>query len=374
MNSLPTTGKERYEATEQFLAELGKLVPEDERIMVGYAPEATTSVEKDGKKSNSGWWPEPYRQGKALRPQSNCYVQISSSKKTLNEKTGKMRYWRGDASFGRGVALMVDDVGSGAGSKGSLTIEHFDAILRPTAVVETSPDNYQLWYMLSEAVDDLRLFKSFLSCFVSSVLGKGGDNTIKDAARYGRMPYGINNKRHGPGKPYKYVDDKGDNFKPRLHRLPEYGNRYTIQEIANKFRFQITTPVIRGRDPSVDAALEQDREYFLEQAHNEFMLQKAIEICSELRLGEGSDGVARQNMSGKYRIKCPWCDEHGNGDPFGAYFRGPVPGAEYDYVFGCGHDTHRKGNGHKTWFSFIDELIMPRVYDRLERINKAAAK
>jgi hypothetical protein len=49
-------------------------------------------------------------------------------------------------------------------------------------------------------------------------------------------------------------------------------------------------------------------------------------------MGEGSNGTVQVNMSGKYRIMCPWGNEHTNGDPYGAYFRGPIPGAEVDFV------------------------------------------
>lgn len=94
----------------------------------------------------------------------------------------------------------------------------------------------------------------------------------------------------------------------------------------------------------------------------------AVAILAELGMGEGSNGEMVLNQSGKYRIHCPWGHEHTNGDPYGAYIRGPIPGADYAFVFGCGHDTCRKEN-HRTWSTFVDEMVMPKIYGRLDLIN-----
>ena len=130
--------RERMERAEEFLRELGRGIPEHERLIAGYASEVTVQTDETGKKKNAGFWPVPYAPGKYIDANKNCYVCISSSIKTPNNK-GEMRYWRGEASFGHGLALMVDDIGSGIGSKGSFSLDHFYSILPPTAVVETAP-------------------------------------------------------------------------------------------------------------------------------------------------------------------------------------------------------------------------------------------
>ncbi|WGN90719.1 DNA primase [Burkholderia phage vB_BglM_WTB] len=347
-------------ACEEFLSELGRGLPEDERIMAGYAEEATVQTDATGKKINGGWWPVPYKNGKYIDPRKNCYVCISSSIKTENPKTKQMRYWRGEASFGHGLALMVDDIGTGKGSKGNLTVEFLSSILEPTAVVETSPGNHQLWYFLEEPEENMVRFKAFLSCFVEKVLQKGGDNTIKDVSRYGRMPLGINNKRHGPDAAFKYAGSDGKPFEVVL-RSAEYGRRYTIDAIARAFSFDIVVPAKhRTRSEDIDVA---------ELAADFRWLELAETICGRLGMGEGSDGQVTQNMSGKYRIRCPWGDEHTNGDPFGAYFRGPIPGAEVEFVFGCGHDTCRK-IAKRTWTTFVDTMIMPAILEKLRNAEE----
>ena len=344
---------------EEFLRELARGIPDSERVMVGYASEATVQVDENGKKKNAAWWPKPHKDGKPINYQSNAYACISSSIKTANPKTGEMRFWRSEANFGHGLALMVDDIGDGKGSKGDIPLERIIEILPPTAVVETSPGNYQCWYFLDKPCDSLKHFKALLVSFVAYVLKKGGDNTIKDVTRFGRMPCGFNNKRGADGT-LKYPDEKGNPFRVRLFSA-DYSVRYSMEEIAKRFGFTITIPQARIVEPDAEA-----------YKWDAIWLKMAERICDGAKMGEGTNGTVSQNMSGKYRIRCPWGDNHTNGDPFGAYFRGPIEGADYAFVFGCGHDTCRKDNP-RTWAAFIDEIVMPKIYDSLQSINDKAA-
>jgi hypothetical protein len=366
------TYKDTVIAAEQFLKELGRGIPPDQRVMVGYAEEATVQTDEHGRKKNAGWWPLAWLPQKPIRSRTNCYVCISSSIKTPNAR-GEMRYWRGEASFGAGLALMVDDIGKGRGSKGQLSIADFMTILPPTAIVETSPDNYQIWYFLDQPDFSMPHFKAFLRCFVDAVLKKGGDATIRDVSRYGRMPCGINNKRISPDGPYKYP---GDGSEPRSGltdddvwrvRLKWWKkrNRYSPEDIAEAFKFRIVVPPpTREPNAEVDPADVRLDAYYLVLAER---------VCSRLKMGEGGAGVVTQNMSGKYRIQCPWGHLHTNGDPFGAYFRGAIPGAEHEYVFGCAHDTCRKDH-RRTWSTFVDDFLMPFIYDSLDTANQAGVR
>jgi hypothetical protein len=366
-----STQRERLAACEEFLAELGKGIPDHERVMAGYADEATVQADASGKKLNAGWWPTPYKSGRHIPMEDNCYVCISSSIKTPNPKTGALRYWRGEASFGHGLALMVDDIGTGKGSKGELSMDQLCAILQPTATVETSPGNHQCWYFLDEPVDDRRRFKAFLMGFVSHVLlGKGGDSTIRDISRYGRMPAGINNKRTADGAlKYPVEPDVARNkqmpFAVRLVQS-DYSRRYGMDRIAAAFGFPIVVPVERLLSESEETE-KNEAKYF-----DALWLKEATWILGRMKMGEGSGGEVSSNMSGKYRIACPWGNEHTNGDKYGAYFRGSIPGAEYDYVFGCGHDTCRKDN-KRTWSVFVDKIVIATIAERLDSVNAKAS-
>ena len=348
------TPKQRMDAAQEFLRELAKGLPEDERVMAGYASEATVQTDESGKKLNAGFWPVPWKMGKYIPERDNCYVCISASIKTPNPKTGELRYWRGEASFGHGLCLMVDDIGTGKGSKGKMTLESVAAILKPTAVVETSPNNYQAFYFMKEPVADMVEFKAFLHSFVGSVLKNGGDHTIKDVARYGRMPIGVNNKRTSPNGPFKYADESGKPWQVRLHSA-DYDQRYTMKEIADAFGFKVVVPAKRV------VSIENRSEY----AMDDLWLRMAEKITDKAQMGEGSNGAVVMNMSGKYRIRCPWGDTHSNGDPYGAYFRGPIPGSDVEFVFGCAHDGCRK-TFKRNWGVFVDEIIMPGIESDLE--------
>lgn len=268
-----------------------------------------------------------------------------------------MRYWRGESSFGHGLALMVDDIGDGLGAKGNLTVEAMSSILPPTAVVETSPGNYQLWYFFDQPQADMKRFKAFLVCFVLKVLTeRGGDTTIRDVSRYGRMPYGINNKRVTGGA-FKYGDGK---YQPHIVSA-EYSRRYQMDDIAKAFDFAIEMPSARE-----EIRVEGD-----ELKYDALWLAMGIHLLSLAKAGEGTRGDVVKNMSGKYRIKCPWGGEHTNQDPYGAYIRGPIHGADYEYVFGCAHDTCRKER-KRTWAAFVDEVVMPEIIRRLFEANAAA--
>jgi hypothetical protein len=51
--------EKRVAAAEEFLRELGRGIPADERVMAGYAEEATVQKDSTGKRVNAGWWPVP---------------------------------------------------------------------------------------------------------------------------------------------------------------------------------------------------------------------------------------------------------------------------------------------------------------------------
>lgn len=342
---------------EEFLFEMSKGLGSDERLMVVYAEEATVQVDAKGKKINAGFWAKPYSPGKFIPADKNCYVCISSMIKTLNQKTGEMRFWRTESAFGHGLAMMVDDIGDGKGSKGNLSLEWLFSQLPPTAVVETSPNNYQAYYFFDAPADNMAEMKAFLNCFVGNVLqDHGGDITIKDVTRVGRFPFGINNKRTSDNGTFKYVDDSGKPWRVRLS-YANYSVRYSPAEIAKAFGFNIVMPVKHHIEVSED-----------EYKYDSIWLRLAERIMTKAKMGEGAGGEVSCNMSGKFRIRCPFAGDHANGDPFGAYFRGPIAGADHQFVFGCAHDACRQNK--RTWSVFVDEVVMPEIEAQLEKANQ----
>ena len=333
----------------KFLTELGRDLNPEERLIVSFPPECTKQMDSDANIINYGWRPEPWKPGDSLPETLNSYVVISASKKTPRPKDGVMRYWRGEASYSAGLAIMVDDLAgttAGIGSKGKLTIFDIGKRLKPTVCIETSPNNYQIWYFLDRPERDGEKFQNFLVSFVDFVLaGAGGDITVKDVARYGRLPIGYNNKRLKDGT-IKYGGKYGC---PVKLFSANYELRYSMEEIAAAFGFKIRKPRARKKMDS--------------DAIDAIWYDMAKSILSKAKAGERTGGDVWENGSGKCRIECPWGDEHGNGDPSGAYFRGPVLGARHDFVFGCAHDACRQAG--RTWSPFVDKVVMPFVEDEL---------
>ncbi|MCX4170693.1 MULTISPECIES: DNA-primase RepB domain-containing protein [Paraburkholderia] len=348
---------ERVGITEEFLAELGRGLPETERVMVAYADEVTPQINEDGTRNNSGFWPEPYKAEKYIKRDKNSYVVISSSIKTPHPKTGEPRFWRSRENFGHGLALMVDDIGSdadnmGKGSKGAMTIASLSEVLPPTVVIETSHGNNQCWYFMDAPVADRERFGAFLYWFAARALDEGGDRTIKDITRYGRLPIGINNKTLEDGT-LKYGDANGKPFQVRMVSA-DYSLRYSMDEIADAFGFRIVVnkktaaPAIANGEAQFDA----------------YWLSRAIEIANATQMGES--GAMQINASGKYRMICPWGDEHG-GSADGAVIWGPDARQDQPYAFHCSHDTCQKAG--RKWGVFVDKIVMAAIESELDEVN-----
>ena len=371
--------KEQIAETQRFMEELGRDIPKDERLIVSFAKEVTVQTDDTGKKLNNDFWPKAYDPDAAVDPNTNAYTCISSAIKTPNPKTGRMRYWRSEQNFGHGLALMVDDIGNGKGSKGNMQLKDLFEKLKPTAAIETSPGNFQVWYFLKEPVKEMWKFRSLVTGFAAYALADGGDRTIRDVTRYGRMPIGINNKRVGKerGAAFKYLVeiDGVEKFARPVLVYADYTARYTPEEIAATFGYSLAPPT--AKLASVDTPESSSYAQYLRSID-----LRLLSICiTEMRaakLGEGSNQDIVKNASGKYRCQCPWGNMHANGDPYGAYFREAIPGAEVEFVFGCAHDTCRtdeyvvgKGNIkiRRGWEAFTEEIAMPPIYQRLLRAS-----
>ncbi|MBC8640184.1 hypothetical protein IAG25_25465 [Caballeronia sp. EK] len=351
-NTVQITAKERMALAQEFLNELGAGLPDDERVMVTY-PEKANNIEGeeyDGRQ----WASKPYREGHELPTEKNCYAMISSAIKAKHPKTGEMKFWRHKSNFGHGLALMVDDIGTGAGSKGDMTLDDLKGKLEPTVIIETSPSNFQAWYFFDEPVADRERYAAFLEGFASEALSKGGDHTIKDITRIGRFGMGVNNKRREDGS-LKYSDASGKPFQPRQVEA-NYFNRYTMEEIAAAFEFDI---VVREKYVDPDCAADD---------FNAAVFKSAVRLFGSLGSGTGPNGAMEERTAGKYRIVCPWGDEHSTGQrATDAAFWNPDARHDVAYNFHCSHDSCQKAG--RKWKKFIDQIVMPDIENKLEAAN-----
>ena len=83
-------------------------------------------------------------------------------------------------------AIMLDDIGTKADSPP----------LKPSFTIETSPNNFQWWYILSTPITDYNLAQKVVKTIHNS---KYTDESGGNPARLGRLPMGINGsiEKHG---------------------------------------------------------------------------------------------------------------------------------------------------------------------------------
>ncbi len=148
------------------------------------------------------------------------------------EENGRSVYRRRKDSFARMPCLFLDDIGTGPGGK----ITQDKVKLAPSWVLETSPDNYQVGYILAKPIDDRITAERLLEAMVSQGLLSATDPGMRGVARYGRLPEGVNGKA-------KYIKQLGQPF---VHKLRYWSpeTRYTLQEIVEAYGLDLDSLAI----------------------------------------------------------------------------------------------------------------------------------
>lgn len=211
---------------EQFFTEMKRLVPSHARIMM-CSFRGSPDEETRGK-----WRARVLNYADQVDELANVYLCVSAMKK--NDR-GEFR--RRKENFAGGLLLMIDDVGDGFGSKFPLTV--LDP-LPPTALVETSPGNFQACYFFRELVEDIEEFDALIRAFIDKQFLKA-DTGMAGVNRVFRPPIGVNGK-------WKYRDENNRLWRVRCAEWnPE--RRYTPDEICAAFDL---TPAKRTPRPFVD--------------------------------------------------------------------------------------------------------------------------
>ncbi len=243
---------------------------------------------------------------------SNNYVAISTF---VRSDDGK--YHRRKANF-RGMHLvMVDDVGT--------KVPFSKLAVSPSALVETSPSNFQAWYFLNRPETDRMRAEHLIEGMVAGGLtADATDPGMKGVTRYGRLPVGINGKA-------KYVEKLGGPFVQRVASwLPN--SRYSVDEIAAAYGVNLSVPVARDISPR-----KHSRKLLIPGIAN------GTDGCLRLLTSAGLYLEPAGGLNNVHHIVCPWIYEHTDEDPSGTVYFEPSEENAGRGGFKChhGHCQHR---------------------------------
>jgi RepB DNA-primase N-terminal domain len=314
---------------EDFANALALFVPPQARLMM-------CSFAGDPNESFQGKWrARPYRY-ELLEPRHNLYFCVSAMK-----QNDRGEYRRRKENFCGGLCLMVDDIGYGKSAKFG-----FDKLkgMAPTALVETSPGNFQGIYMFDKLETDMTRMELLINGFIEIALKKA-DPGMAGVNRVFRPPYGIN------GKPaYRDRGNLGNGCYQVGLREADYTRRYPLEALARHF----------------GVSLAESRRYFPKELPEDESITMRLEAFRSVRENLMSCGMIkdrRPDLSGWMNIRCPWTDKHSGGADNGASIR--VPSRENDFYggFRC-HHGHCQGKGWRDlteWVAEADADILNSV-------------
>lgn len=224
------------------------------------------------------WAGRPWQPGRSLGQylagDVNTYLTVSSFAPDSNGRRRRIK-----AAFKQLHCVMVDDVGP--------KVDPSRIAVAPSAAIETSPGNVQLYYLLrpTAASCDLGMASAFIDALVEHGLAQAADPGMRGVTRFGRLPVGTNGKaKYGPG-----------GFPHRL-KLWRPERTYTLEELARAYDIG----PLRAARPRRSAELTPaERKRFGKQ------------FMAVLDYFERTGRVKSfEPHAGKYDVSCPWLDEH----------------------------------------------------------------
>lgn len=242
----------------------------------------------------------------------NLYVCVSS----FTTDSDKPHYFikRRKENFHALHAVMIDDIGTKVSSE--------LVKLPPTVLVETSPDNFQAWYFLSEPITDINTADWLIKRMVAQGLAAESDPGMLGVSRYGRLPLGINGKK-------KYPTD----FRVSLIHA-DYSLRYSVEEIERAYGLvALPPPDMKSRPPLPTG--------------------QTVALAEALYTLDVLDfyGLVLNKKGTWVQLTCPWADTHSGGDGTGAAYAYPSKDNGFCGGFQChhGHCTERTISDLHRW-------------------------
>ena len=277
----------------------------------------------------NAWRPRPWRPGREMNvePNWNVYITVASFGRAADNS-----FRRRTDTFAAGRALMVDDVGTKVNPK---IVEH----MPPSAVVETSPDNFQWWYFLDSPERDRDRFDGVIRSFIYSQL-LGSDPGMNGVNRVGRLPGFINGKPAHNGW--------------RIPLRECNGRRWSLGELIDGFKLKL-----EGRRsasaPTMISSTAKDR------AH---LWAATMGLLRDLKMMKRSES----DPSGWTEMHCPWSEGHTDRADTGAAVRRPHEDNGWYGGFRCHHGSCA-GRG----WSELSSWVADAASGMMEAVNASSA-
>lgn len=258
-----------------------------------------------------------------VQPANNNYVCVSTFRQDTD---GSWR--RRKANFSAMHAVMVDDVGT------KISTERL--VLPPSAMVETSPGNFQAWYFLDPVeTNPVRADLIVKRMIAAGLSADAKDPGMRGVTRYGRLPVGRNGKA-------AYVEKLGKPFVHQVHGW-EPERRFSIEDIASAHGLNLRP------DPA-----------------SQFRPLPPSQAADSLLPTLGRYGLyigPISSLSGGHYITCPWIHEHTNRDSTGTAYFEPNEANGWHGGFKC-HHGHCMDRGIRELQNFIcaaERILKQRI-------------
>ena len=276
---------------------------------------------------DKGYFQRSWRRGDAATLVPGAWYWCCSTSKAAAkvDRDGVTTINRRKSDLARTCALVLDDIGTKVE-----TVRVEQMLPPPSAIVETSPGNFQWVYILDGGADPQEAATALERLAAAEVTDAGA----KDASHVFRLPGSINDKaavleRNG-GQPWS----------ARV-TLWEPERRYTLDEIVER--------VPRSAEPKARRKADADGQHYKPNGdHGLDILQRFNMV-----LGQGSDGGVN--------IKCPWSGEHSSetSDSATTYWP-PKSGKKPGFKCMHGHCDGRSIRDLHVWLRAMDPTFDPR--------------
>lgn len=228
---------------------------------------------------------------------ANNYCCVSTFNPTADGK-----FYRRKILFAGLHAVMIDDLGT--------KLPMSDLKMEPSALIETSPGNFQAWLFLDKPIFSLVKAETLVDEMIAAGISAEMDPGMKGVTRVARLPVSSNGKE-------KHRGDRGQVW-PQVTHKAALDTRYTPEDIAACYGLDLTPR--REAPPPPPPAKGIPTVYA--------RIFKYLQIL----------GKYKQTIRpGYHEIVCPWIDEHSDGAATGTYYTEPEGLNSWHGGFMCHH-------------------------------------